>query len=284
MTDSSGGGISGRHSMLTSALRGVGVLLVCALLATAALNAGTSSWWRAQADPGSGFHPPDNCGSPGDSGPRLELWKAVKDSAPPPASPAPNIMVTTSWVLKDGGQGKHDLLAIPRARVTGVECPDIWGPKAFNLWKPAWDEAVNRFQGVDVMLGINSFHGRKQDQLHIHLTGFQQHARSALNALKGIPTDLSKWNTSMYPLMGHVYRIVRVNDLDTNVFKLVKDHIAQNDMFQQAIAVVSAAPNKGFYIIDTQGKPDPGESEHKPELRLGKEFGTVEIEDLIYRG
>jgi CDP-diacylglycerol pyrophosphatase len=282
MADSSGAGISRRRLLITCVLLAVGVLITSGLLGVGVRAIGTSPW-QAAADPG--FKPPDACGKENDPiTPRLELWKAVKDHFPPPANPSPNIFVNESWALKDGGQGKHDLLAIPRARVTGVECADIWGPKAFNLWKPAWDEAAKRFTGIDVMLGINSFHGRKQDQLHIHLTGFQQHARNQLNGLKGIPTDPSKWNTSMYSVLGHVYRIVRVNDLDANVFKLVKDHISQNDMFQQSIAVVSSAPNKGFYILSTQGKPDPGEPEHNPELRIGKDFGTEAIEDLIWRG
>lgn len=280
MGDSPVSGTGRRRISLAAGLFGVVVVSAACLLGVGLSPAGTSSW-PALADPG--FHPPDSCGSPNDSGPRLELWKAVKDHYPPPANPSPNIFVNESWALKDGGQGKHDLLAIPRARVTGVECAEIWGPKAFNLWKPAWDEAVKRFQGVDIMLGINSFHGRKQDQLHIHLSGFQHQARTDLNGLKGIPTDLSKWNTSMYVVMGHVYRIVRVNDLDSNVFKLVKDNISQNDMFQQSIAVVSAAPNKGFYILSTQGKPDAGEPEHNPELRIGKDFGTEAIDSLISR-
>ena len=88
----------------------------------------------------------------------------------------------------------------------------------------------------------------------------------------------------MFSVTGHAYRIVRINDLDPNAFKLVKEHISQNDMFQQSIAVVSAAPNKGFYVLATQGKPDPGEPQHNPELRLGNDWGTQAIEDLIWRG
>lgn len=276
MVESRGGGIGRMRLLITSVLVSVAVAIAAGIV----WHSGTFLW-SATADPG--FHAPDNCGSPADTGPRLELWRAVKDHNPPPAKPDPNIFVTESWALKDGGQGKHDLLAIPRARVTGVECPEIWGPKAFNLWKPAWEEATKDFKGIDVMLGINSYHGRKQDQLHIHLTGLKQNARTQLNNLKGIPTDLSKWNASMFSVTGHVYRIVRVNDLDNNVFKLVKDHVSQNDMFQQSIAVVSAAPNKGFYILATQGKPDPGEPQHNPELRLGNDWGTEAIEDLISR-
>ena len=58
-----------------------------------------------------------------------------------------------------------------------------------------------------------------------------------------------------------------------------------NDMFQQALAVVSA-PNNGYYVLNTQGKPDTKASqpEHDPELRHDKDFGTPAIDKLIDRG
>jgi CDP-diacylglycerol pyrophosphatase len=260
----------------------VGVLITSGLLGVGVPTAGISTW-LAGADPG--FTPPSACGNYNDSltDPRLELWKAVKDATP--QKPSPNIFVNDSWALKDGGQGKYDLLAIPRARVTGVECPDIWGPKAFNLWKPAWDEATNRLKG-DVILGINSKPGRKQDQLHIHLTHLKSQAKKQLETLKTTPAGLSKWNssTSMYSVMGHVYRIAKVDNLNTNVFQLVKENVSKNDMFEQSIAAVAAPGGKGFYLLATQGRPKlAGEPEHMPELHINKDWGTESIEDLLER-
>ncbi|OBA59934.1 hypothetical protein A5647_15770 [Mycobacterium sp. 1100029.7] len=274
---------SRRRLLITSVLMSVGVLI--------AAGVGVEASGPARAD--SDFTPPHDCGNWNDSGPRLDLWKDIKDASPQNPKPGVFIFVNDSWALKNGNypgeKYKYNLLAIPRARVTGVECADIWGPKAFNLWKPAWDDAINRFKGsVDVshvMLGVNSKPGRQQDQLHIHLTSFQQQARRELDALKGISADVSKWSTSMYTVMGHVYRIVRVNDLDANVFKLVKDNISQNDMFEQSIAVVAGPGGKGFYILNTQGQPKlPGEPQHNPQLHVGGAWGTESIEDLIYRG
>lgn len=283
MADSKDGGIRRRRLLITSVLLGVGVLIGAVLLGVGIPATGISSW-PAEADPG--FTPPSDCGSYNDSltDPRNELWKAVKEATP--QKPSPNIFVNESWALKDGGGGKYDLLAIPRARVTGVECKDIWGPKAFNLWKPAWEEATKRFQGKDVILGINSKPGRKQDQLHIHLATLQPQAKTQLNGLKTAPAGVSKWNasTSMYTVMGHVYRIAHVDDLNTNIFQLVKDNISHNDMFEQSIAVVAAPGGKGFYLLATQGQPKlPGEPEHKPELHINKDWGTESIEDLLKR-
>jgi CDP-diacylglycerol pyrophosphatase len=293
MADSSDGGISRRRFLITSSLLSVG-----------APAAGTSSW-RARADPDitPPFVPPSDCGNVKDTD---ELWEAVKDATPQKPHPNEAVVIPDpnklfGYAVKNGDtkqvSGKYNLLVIPApvsttsttkvadARVTGVECAKIWQSNALNLWDYAWREAGTRFKGADVMLGVNSYHGRTHNQLHIHLTGLQQQARNTLNNdLKGkIKTDLSGWNNSMFSVMGHVYRIVQVNDLTSNVFTLVKDHISQDDMFQQAIAVVSA-PGKGFYILNTQGKPDKGEREHNPELRIGNDFGTESIDSLIYRG
>jgi CDP-diacylglycerol pyrophosphatase len=282
MADSRDRGITRSRSLITAALVGVGILL----------GVGVPTPWTAHADPEANFVPPHDCGGYNDSltDPRLELWKDIKGATP--AKPSPFIFVNDSWGLKNGNRPgekyKWNLLAIPRARVTGVECADTYGPKAFNLWRPAWDEAMSRFKGqvdtMHLMLGINSLPGRRQDQLHIHLTALKAEVRKELDATKGIPTDLSKWNTSIFPLVGKAFRIVRVNDLNANVFKLVHDNITQNDSFEQSIAVV-AAPGNGFYIINTQGKPKlHGEPQHNPEVHVGSDWGSESIEDLIDRG
>jgi CDP-diacylglycerol pyrophosphatase len=284
MADSSDGGISRRRFLITSGLLSVG--------APATLN----SSWPAAADPG--FTPPSSCGTVSDTD---ELWTAVKEATP--QKPQPNLAVVVpdpnklfGYAVKNGDTqkvtGKYNLLVIPApvssakmadARVSGVECAKIWQPTALNLWEYAWREASQRLKGADIMLGVNSYHGRTHQQLHIHLTSFQQEARKTVNDLKNIPTNLSDWNKSMFKVMNHVYRIVKVKDLTANVFTLLKDYISQDDMFQQATAVVSA-PGGGFFILNTQGKPDAGEPEHKPELHIGNDFGTEAIDSLIYRG
>jgi CDP-diacylglycerol pyrophosphatase len=289
MADSSGDGISKRRLRIPSVVLSVGVLVAAGLFGVG-VQAAKAPLWTAHADPATPtpFTPPHDCGSPGDHGTRDELWTAIKDAKPGDTSPS-LLLVTESWVLKDGDskggpKNRYNLLALPRARVTGVECPEIWGPKAFNLWAPAWQEATTRFKsGVDIALGINSKPGRKQDQLHIHLAVLQQQARRDLDKLKGIPTDLSKWNTSLFTVMGNVYRIARVNDLNTNVFKLLKDNVSQNDMFEQSIVVVAATGGKGFYILNTQGQPKlPNEPQHNPQLKLNGEWGTEAIDQLLW--
>ena len=217
-----------------------------------------------------------------------------------PSAPGHNLAVVIpdakkafGYAVKSSDKRLYNLLLIPApvsilkkadARITGVECPRILQPDALNLWHFAWEEAKNRFKGgTDLMLGINAKDGRQQDQLHIHLTAFHEDARKTLNGLK-IPTDPSAWNTSLFVVMKHVYRILHVPNLDTNLFELVHKHVAttgkNNDMFQQALAVVSA-PNNGYYVLNTQGKPGAGQPEHDPELRHDKEFGTPTIDTLM---
>ena len=287
MADSTDSGVNRRTFLIASGALGAG-----------ALAAGTSSW-PACADPG--FAPPSDCGKPTDTGGRFSLWDDVKDVTP--SAPGHNLAVVIpdakkafGYAVKSSDKRLYNLLLIPApvsilkkadARITGVECPRIVQPDALNLWHFAWEEAKNRFKGgTDLMLGINAKDGRQQDQLHIHLTAFHEDARKTLNGLK-IPTDPSAWNTSLFVVMKHVYRILHVPNLDTNLFELVHKHVAttgkNNDMFQQALAVVSA-PNNGYYVLNTQGKPGAGQPEHDPELRHDKEFGTPTIDTLMYLG
>ena len=297
MADSTESGLNRRRFLIASGALGAG-----------ALAAGTSSW-PACADPG--FTPPSDCGKPTDTGDRFSLWDDVKDATPDKPHPNKAVVIPDTkkafgYAVKNGDtdkiKGPYNLLLIPApvskakmadARITGVECPRILQPDALNLWHFAWEEA-KKFpakpggQKPDLMLGINAKDGRKKDQLHIHLTALQHTARETLNGLK-IPTDPSAWNTSIFSVMGNAYRILHVQNLDTNLFELVHKHVAtkgkNNDMFQQALAVVSA-PNNGYYVLNTQGKPDTKASqpEHDPELRHDKDFGTPAIDKLIDRG
>lgn len=294
MADSTDSGVNRRRFIIASGALGAG-----------ALAAGTSSWPACAAP---GFTPPSDCGKPTDTGDRFSLWDDVKNATP--TNPHPNIAVVIpdtkkafGYAVKNGDtdkiKGPYNLLLIPApvskaklsdARITGVECPRIWQQDALNLWHFAWEEAKTRFKGgPDLMLGINSKDGRRKDQLHIHLTAFNQDARKTLKGLQKIPNDPSAWNTSIFTVMGNVYRILYVHNLDTNLFELVHKNVAtkdkNNDMFQQSLAVVSG-PNNGYYVLNTQGKPDTkaGQPEHDPELRDGKYFGTSAIDSLIDRG
>ena len=245
----------------------------------------------------SGFTPPDYCGSKDDK--NESLYNDVKDRTP--TDKGPNIKVVQYKALyyalhngnTRGETHKYNLLVIPTARVTGIECKDILDPtKVLNLWRYAWADASEHFgqKSEDIMLGINSKDGRSHNQLHIHLTGLNKDIRNQLDKLTNVPTDLKKWNGSMYVLGAHAYRVVHVNSLDNNPFNLLQDNVVKNfqDRFQQSMAVVADTKNGGFYLITTQGAPEKGQPQHDPELKIdqgGKTYyGSKSIDDLMYLG
>jgi CDP-diacylglycerol pyrophosphatase len=242
-----------------------------------------------------GFTPPAGCGSADDTD---SLWTDVKGRTP--GNKGPNIKIVKisdqlGYALHDGNKvgekHKYNLLVIPTERITGIECDKILDPQeVLNLWKYAWDDARDKFGKEDIMLGINSKDGRSHNQLHIHLTGLKGDIRKELDKLANVPTDLNKWNESMYVLGDHAYRIVRVKSLDTNPFNLLQDNVVKKfqDRFQQSMAVVADTKDGGFYLITTQGAPEKGQPQHAPELKVDqggkKYYGSKAIDDLMYLG
>jgi CDP-diacylglycerol pyrophosphatase len=64
-------------------------------------------------------------------------------------------------------------LALPRARVTGVEDPG----RPEGIWKFAWDTGVRRtMDSSELALVVNPPGNRSQDQLHIHLVRLKDDA------------------------------------------------------------------------------------------------------------
>jgi hypothetical protein len=86
------------------------------------------------------------------------------------------------------------------------------------------------------------------------------------------------------PTVPTAYRICHVDNLDFNLFDLMKSNIASsgknNDMYAQSLAVVKAK-GSGYYLINTQGNTTP---QHDPDLKVEKVFGTKTVEALFYRG
>lgn len=88
-------------------------------------------------------------------------------------------------------QGFVHGLAIPRARVTGVE--DTRRPD--GIWQLAWDAAEKKIpEPAEIALVVNPQRRRSQDQLHVHILRLKKDARpqfsglpaSRLNDLEGV--------------------------------------------------------------------------------------------------
>jgi CDP-diacylglycerol pyrophosphatase len=70
-------------------------------------------------------------------------------------------------------------LALPRARVTGIEDP----VRPEGVWRFAWGIARDRIpDDLEIGLVINPIEARSEDQMHIHLLRLKPGARAELDA------------------------------------------------------------------------------------------------------
>jgi CDP-diacylglycerol pyrophosphatase len=235
---------------------------------------------------GTGFTPPSDCDRDSVHGDRIKLWE-VAQLTPDLANHG---YVFLGGDIFFGFNKDTNKLLVPKVRITGIECPKVVGTTLPNYWQAAWDEAKKKFgNNVDIMLGIDSFDGRTQDQLHIHLTAFKSDRRKELNSLAPKTSkDLHKWNGNTLPLGTYAYRVAHVDSLDKNLFHQLDQYVATqanvNDRFAQSLGVVADTNGTGYYILATQGIPtQPNQPQHDPLCKAGSNWGTATVEELMDR-
>lgn len=175
-------------------------------------------------------------------------------------------------------------LLVPNIRITGIECSKIIGTTLPNYWQAAWEEARKSFgKDADILLGINSYEGRTEDQLHIHLTGLKKDIRAQLDKLDKTKLRVATWNSNIHVLHTkdgtkddtYVYRVAHVDNLDKNPFTDLDEHVATqkdsggktfNDRWAQSLAVTAGANGAGYFLIATQGAAKSGQPKHVPDL------------------
>ena len=196
------------------------------------------------------------------------LWHVVHDlcvtDAKVSGSPAPCSKVDLGQryaVLKDI-RGDTQLLLIPTDRVTGIEDPQLLAAGSPNYWQDAWDALPLFAQRTgkptgreDVGLAINSFYGRTQNQLHIHIDCVRPGVQRILAANQArIGT---RWSDFDVPLTGHHYRVRRLEGADFGArdpFKLLADAdpAARADMGKQTLVAIGetfADGRPGFILL-----------------------------------
>jgi len=212
----------------------------------------------------------DLCGNPSDTGDRFVLWEKAQDCADALKKKKPNppgcMGTTDDYVVLNGkSHSDHDFLLVPTRRVMGIECPYIWSNTAPNYWKAAWDEAqrggASPVRGGTIGLGINSKQDRDQDQLHIHMAQILSGVQKQLEDAKHITTDPRKWKYAIVSVVGlesgrqdaRYYRVLRVKDLQQNLFALLQDNVAgTSDMAIQTMIVTERdARGGGFYVLNS---------------------------------
>lgn len=144
------------------------------------------------------------------------LWRIVHDRCVPAAKtgdgPAPCTCVDTrdGYALLKDLVGPLQYLLLPTVRVSGIESPQLLEPGGPHYLADAWqdrDVMATRFgrpiADDDIMLALNSPHGRTQNQLHVHISCIAPGVKQSLaNMADTIGPD---WAPLPQRLAGHRY-------------------------------------------------------------------------------
>lgn len=197
---------------------------------------------------------------------RMALWRIVheqcvpaaqKGAAPPP--PCLDVKGATA-VIKDRN-GVAQLLAIPTARVAGIEDPALLGPEGPNYFAAAWRARrlmaayLKAMPGREqVGIAINSEYTRSQDQLHLHVDCLK---REVVAALADYAPHLDGvWRPMTEALDGRKYWARRVDSADlegVDPFRLLGEEMpkAKSQMGSWSLAAVPVdfAGRPGFALL-----------------------------------
>ncbi|MCX7383640.1 MAG: CDP-diacylglycerol diphosphatase [Alphaproteobacteria bacterium] len=185
------------------------------------------------------------------------LWKIVDSKCAPAARAGLEPKPCTSLdlprgvaILKDNAADKpYHYLAIPTAKVTGIEDPSVLADRSFEV---AWDNRAlvatklgRPLPRAAYALAVNSRNGRSQSQLHIHIDCIRPDIRAALDATPPGPA----WAPFPVKLDGHRVsaRLIPGDTLaGINPFRLLAEQSGP-DMGDWTL--VAAALPEGFALI-----------------------------------
>ena len=195
------------------------------------------------------------------------LWNIIQSGC------APCTERTDDHVILRDRRGAAQFLIMPTTRITGIENPALLDPNSPNYFAIAWanhlriEQTLNRHVNRDqIVLTINSAHGRSQNQLHIHLDCLDPKVRQTLAA----QTITSQWQPIPGGLKGHPYQAKRLDgaDLTVNPIQMVAAEIpgARDHMDNQTIAVVGVEPS-GFILLADHADPSTDNPGHAEELQ-----------------
>lgn len=115
-------------------------------------------------------------------------------------------------------------LALPRARVSGVEDPN----KPSAIWQFAWEAVVSKIPESELALIVNPQNHRSQDQLHIHLLRFKPELKVAmLEHLAGNTGDLRQ------------------------VWEIAENYAKSNNLSDYGVTVIRSDENHFYVLVNT---------------------------------
>lgn len=255
------------------------VALIAAAAAVPAMGLAVAPTAGAQA---AAFGP---CGNVND---KVDLWKDVRYATPAHKDGAIDVVFpggdkSRGYAVRQGHHPAQltDLLVIPTARETGIECDNLTDSDAPHYFKDAHDYVGtlplgNQGQSPDWALGINSADNRGQDQLHIHITLLDPTARADIDqAVKNhkVTKDEKAWKTSVIGVRGHTqagpieksphgYRAWNTDNIDQNFFAALNSQIvaplkksgADVGMNNETLLITKNHQGPGFIVLASDEK------------------------------
>jgi CDP-diacylglycerol pyrophosphatase len=183
---------------------------------------------------------------------RMALWNIVHGACVPAqekgeAMPPPCLEVAGATAVIKDRNGVAQLLAIPTARVTGIEDAAILKPDAPNYFAAGWEQRglMRRYlpaapEREGLVVSINSAYSRSQDQLHLHVDCLRADVKAALVGYA--PHLDGQWRPMTEPLAGRKYWARRVDSPDlagVDPFRLLADEMPdRGDMAHWTLAAV----------------------------------------------
>jgi CDP-diacylglycerol pyrophosphatase len=205
------------------------------------------------------------------------LWNLVQEKClPSPEKPEcpclhvdPGPAAGKGYAVIKDNYGTWQLLLIPTAKITGIESPELVAPESTNYFGAAWEmrkynSKLALLPRREVGLAVNSFVGRSQDQLHIHIDCLR---REVVDALQQAAVPSRGWSPPLaLPPDGHRYFIRRVGgeELHENPFRMLKSDpplprraMTENEMARWTVAVAGAEFGKdpGFLVLASRADP-----------------------------
>ena len=197
---------------------------------------------------------------------RMALWRIVHDQCAPAAEkdaalPPPCLDAKGATAVIKDRNGVAQLLAIPTARVTGIEDPALLRPDAPNYFADAWRARELMAPFLKTMparenfgIAINSEYARSQDQLHLHVDCLK---REVVAALADYAPHLDgEWRPMTVALDGRNYWARRIDSADlagVDPFLLLGDEMpkAKAEMGHWSLAAIPVkfSGRPGFALL-----------------------------------
>jgi CDP-diacylglycerol pyrophosphatase len=175
--------------------------------------------------------------------------------------PCAKVDETAGFVMLKDRVGALQYLLMPVARISGIEDPILLDPGTPNFFAQAWqqrtvmaDKLGKPIADQNISLAVNSWYGRTQNQLHVHVSCIRSDVRSRLSDL--LPTPTEHWSHLPGGLSGHDYLVRRIsaNELQQRqAFRLLADEVdgARGNMAHFGLAM-TALPGGDLLLLATE--------------------------------